>query len=435
MKCFRWVICLAIGCLTPLPIAAQTDGEAAAAPLPGIQFEEPVRLTAGGAPIQLEQPGFACPSWADMDGDGLKDLLVGQFLAGKIQVFRNLGKQGLAAGEWLEADGKIAEIPGVWCCTSSTPQVVDLNGDGYPDILSGSYSRQTSDMAGIFQVLWGTEDGFRVAEPLKGTDNKPLIIPAGKGEHATKICTRPFAADIDGDGDLDLIVGNFAGTFFLFTGEGEGRFLPEPTKMMAGDQALRVAEHSDPCLFDWDGDGDLDIISGAIQGGVSVAINVGDARQPRFAQFRQILPGIKRDFSAVHLGDDHIQGPQGYTRVWVDDINGDGKFDLLVGDAYTVASPAEGVAEDEAIEKLKVWSKKQQELMDRQQELSRKITRLSAAATGKEAGQSETSEDSELASLQKQLVECENEMSGMYAKRVEIIQEEFTGSVWVYYQK
>ena len=55
-----------------------------------------------------------CPCWADIDGDGKKDLLVGQFNGGKIRVYKNLGDGKLAAGEWLKADGAVAEIPGVW---------------------------------------------------------------------------------------------------------------------------------------------------------------------------------------------------------------------------------------------------------------------------------------------------------------------------------
>jgi len=78
------------------------------------EFEKPVRLTAGGEAVRVESPGYAAPSWADIDGDGKKDLLVGQFRNGKIRVFKNLGDGKLAKGQWLQAEGKTAEVPGVW---------------------------------------------------------------------------------------------------------------------------------------------------------------------------------------------------------------------------------------------------------------------------------------------------------------------------------
>ena len=77
-------------------------------------FEAPVRLKAGGAAVRVESPGYAAPCWADIDGDGKKDLLVGQFNQGKIRVFKNLGAEKFAAGDWLQAEGKVAEVPGVW---------------------------------------------------------------------------------------------------------------------------------------------------------------------------------------------------------------------------------------------------------------------------------------------------------------------------------
>lgn len=82
-------------------------------------FELPVRLKAGGAAIRVESPGFAAPCWADINGDGKMELLVGQFNDGKIRVFEHLsaGKfapEGFAPGKWLQAEGEVAEVPGVW---------------------------------------------------------------------------------------------------------------------------------------------------------------------------------------------------------------------------------------------------------------------------------------------------------------------------------
>jgi len=78
------------------------------------EFERPVRLKADGAAVRVESPGYAYPCWADVDGDGKKDLVVGQFMDGKIRVYRNLGDGKLAAGTWLQAEGQDAVVPGVW---------------------------------------------------------------------------------------------------------------------------------------------------------------------------------------------------------------------------------------------------------------------------------------------------------------------------------
>jgi len=78
------------------------------------QFAPPVLLTTDEGPVRVESPGYASPCWADIDNDGNKDLLVGQFNGGKIRVYKNLGEQKLATGEWLQAEGSVAQVPGVW---------------------------------------------------------------------------------------------------------------------------------------------------------------------------------------------------------------------------------------------------------------------------------------------------------------------------------
>jgi hypothetical protein len=78
------------------------------------RFSPPERLEAADGVVRVESPGWACPAWHDVDRDGKKDLVVGQFKQGKMRVYRNLGDGKLAAGKWLEAGGGVAEVPGVW---------------------------------------------------------------------------------------------------------------------------------------------------------------------------------------------------------------------------------------------------------------------------------------------------------------------------------
>jgi hypothetical protein len=83
------------------------------------EFEKPELVTAGdGQAIVTESPGFAAPCLADIDGDGVRDLLVGQFKSGKIGFYEGVksesGKLKFATHKWLQAGGEDAVVPGVW---------------------------------------------------------------------------------------------------------------------------------------------------------------------------------------------------------------------------------------------------------------------------------------------------------------------------------
>ncbi len=73
----------------------------------------PVRILAADKPIDVEV-GHAAPFFADLDGDGLKDLLVGQFGGGKLRIYKNVGTRakprfdGFSA---FQADGKEGTVP------------------------------------------------------------------------------------------------------------------------------------------------------------------------------------------------------------------------------------------------------------------------------------------------------------------------------------
>lgn len=285
---------------------------------------------------------------------------------------------------------------------------MDLNGDGKLDILSGSYSRMgAKTMAGLFHVLYGSDEGFKEAQSLTGTDKKPLIIPIVEGvDKITKaICTRPTAVDWDHDGDLDLVVGNFEGTLFLFRGKGKGTFDPDPELMKCEGSELRVSgAHSDPFAVDWDSDGDLDLVSGSAQGGVEWSENVaGKGKEPELRPFQRIL-------KAPGYGLAPDDEPSSGTRVWVDDVNGDGKLDLLVGDNATINHPAEGITAAEMQEKKKVWQK----------EIDEVRAEMSKARTAK---------------ANEARAELSKKYQELYQSRSEFMTEERTGFVWLYLRK
>lgn len=292
---------------------------------------------------------------------------------------------------------------------------MDIDGDGHRDILSGTYSRQNRGMAGLFYVLHGNDDRtFRKAEVLKGTDGEPLVIPADGEERETeKICTRPFATDWDGDGHLDLVVGNFSGTFYLFRGEDRGRFAPKPTQLMAGNQPLRLPEaHSDPFVVDWDGDGDPDLLSGSSRGGVYWAENAaGPGKPPDLKPFRPLVAApANRPADGKPVREADLTGPAQGTRVWAADVDGDGKLDLLIGDDITLVSPAKGLSEAEMAERYAEWKKEFKAAMD--------VYRKAADAKDDKA-RAKASE-----AYQK-----------VYDRRSEFMVEDRTGYVWLYRRK
>jgi hypothetical protein len=288
---------------------------------------------------------------------------------------------------------------------------VDLDGDGRRDILSGSYSRMERSMAGLFQVLWGQRDGtFKKAEVLNGIDGKPLIIPVVGDDWVKNICTRPFAVDWDGDGHLDLVVGNFSGTFYWFKGQGKGKFLPKPEEIKAGHEPLQVhGHHSDPFVIDWDGDGDLDLLSGSSDGGVQWAENrAGAGKLPELEGFRPLIKhGPQVGYGQI-VRDADLKEPQSCTRIWVDDVNSDGKLDILVGDLVTLISPADHVTEGEFKKKFADWNKS----------ISDAAPRLNSP------GKDEKSQN-----------DARERYQELYNRRSDFMKEDRTGFVWLYLQK
>ena len=108
------------------------------------------------------------------------------------------------------------------------------------------------------------------------------------------------------------------------------------------------------------------------------------------------------------LRDADLKGPLSDTRIWVDDVNADGKLDILVGDLATLLSPADKVAEGEFKQKFADWNKA---LMEASKELN--------------------SSDND----PKKQNEARERYQKLYDQRSEFMKEDMTGFVWLYLRK
>jgi hypothetical protein len=194
--------------------------------------------------------------------------------------------------------------------------LVDLDGDGRSDVLSGSWPGEIW----FFRRL---PDGkFAAGEQLKDRNGKPLN--AGSGSSV-------FAVDWDGDGRLDLLLGNVLGeVYWLPNKGGKTPAFGAAQRLEAGGQVLKVNGHAAPVAADWDGDGRLDLIVGAEDGSVVWYRNIGSAGQPKLEAARPLIPKSPCGWN----GDDNRQPGDWGLRVkpCVVDWDGDGRLDILLGD-------------------------------------------------------------------------------------------------------
>ncbi len=194
---------------------------------------------------------------------------------------------------------------------------MDLDGDGRIDIISGSWP------GAIYWFRRQADGSFAAGEKLKDRHGRELHV----GSASTA-----FAVDWDGNGTLDLIVGNVLGEVYFIPNEGKGKALAfgTPRRLEAAGKPIKVNGDAAPVVADWDGDGRPDLIVGAEDGSVVWYRNVGTARAPKLEAARTLIGP-----SPVGWKDDdrRKQGQWGLrVKPCVVDWNGDGRLDILLGD-------------------------------------------------------------------------------------------------------
>jgi hypothetical protein len=250
----------------------------------------------GGIDVGLD----STPTFADIDGDGDLDAFVGRH-DGHLHYFQNIGSA--IAPAFAAAVSNPFGLANVASAFARTPSFADLDGDGDLDAFTG-------EDGGTLYYFENT--GSATAPAYAAALTNPFGL-TDIGNFNT-----PTFVDLDGDGDLDAIIGAEDGDVNYFENTGSAS-APAFAAAVANPFGLaNMGFFSNPTFADLDSDGDLDAIVGESDGTLNYFQNTGSASAPAFAA------AVANPFDLTNVGS--------YSNPTFADLDSDGDLDAIVGE-------------------------------------------------------------------------------------------------------
>lgn len=235
----------------------------------------------------LDVQRFPAAYHLDVDQDGVRDLIIAPNATFEIDgrfgswFYRNAGSE--SAPEWTLDTKAFLQEGMIDLGRGAYPAFTDFDQDGDMDMVVANKERylgpgETPALLARFRNV-----GTPAAPAFEQLDTNWLSLP----DFGVESVALAFG-DLDGDGDDDLILGDELGNLHRWEntanpGEDMALTLAEAAMPDAAGTVIDVGQFATPCLFDLDGDGDLDLLVGEKNGNLNLFENTGNAAAPSYA--------------------------------------------------------------------------------------------------------------------------------------------------------
>lgn len=280
---------------------------------------------------------FPAAYYLDISGDGVQDLVVAPNGSqdvnetDQIGYYKNKGQYNKPNFEFVKSNflgEKTLDLG-----ARSAPVFLDIDADGDQDLLvasNGDYS-VTKGLADPLYLFKNT--GTKNAPKYALVDKDFMNFSQYKFQHVI-----PNVGDVDGDGDLDLLVGRLSGQIAYFSNTaGAGKPVSwslVDSNYLTNNLTLEEA-NSSPCVYDYNKDGKMDLLVGHYNGRISL-FECKSTSPPSYVEVTKNAWGARGNEWRTNVTPQQWK-LYGNASPRIYDINGDGKVEMIVGTAYGYA--------------------------------------------------------------------------------------------------